>query len=130
MTYRVLAMLLLAIAAAGCTDNAASPAKQSSAPDTRAVSVQASDTACTLSAVTAPAGTISFTVTNTGAKTNEFYLVSADGAKVIGEVEDIGPGLSRNLVVDVSAGDYLSVCKPGMAGDGIRAAFTVTGPSR
>jgi iron uptake system component EfeO len=41
-------------------------------------------------------------------------------------VENIGPGLTRNLVVTAPAGKYTTACKPGMQGDGIRAAFEVT----
>lgn len=115
----VAAVLLLV----GCTDNApAGPA----ASDGRALSVQASDTACTLSATTAPSGTLTFSVTNTGSQVNEFYLLAADGLRIIAEVENIGPGLTRDLVLSAPAGDYFSACKPGMVGDGIRASFTVT----
>jgi iron uptake system component EfeO len=35
----------------------------------------------------------------------------------------------RTLIVDLPAGRYEAVCKPGMVGDGIRSALTVTGPS-
>ncbi len=45
----------------------------------------------------------------------------------MGEVENIGPGLSRNLVVDLPKGTYEGACKPGMVGDGIRETLTVTG---
>jgi iron uptake system component EfeO len=45
----------------------------------------------------------------------------------MGEVENIGPGLSRNLVVDLEKGTYEGACKPGMVGDGIRQKLTVTG---
>jgi iron uptake system component EfeO len=45
----------------------------------------------------------------------------------MGEVENIGPGVSRELHVELSAGKYQTACKPGMSGQGIRGAFTVTG---
>ena len=45
----------------------------------------------------------------------------------MGEVENIGPGLSRDLVVDLPKGTYEGACKPGMVGDGIRETLTVTG---
>ena len=48
----------------------------------------------------------------------------------MGEVENIGPGLSRNLVVDLPKGTYEGACKPGMVGDGIRQTLTVTGEPR
>jgi iron uptake system component EfeO len=42
-------------------------------------------------------------------------------------VENVGPGLSRDLVINVPAGRYVPACKPGMVGKGIRTDFTVTG---
>jgi len=41
-------------------------------------------------------------------------------------VENVGPQLSRQLVVNAPAGKYVTACKPGMTGEGIRADFTVT----
>ena len=40
------------------------------------------------------------------------------------------PGLSRDLVVNVPAGNYVPACKPGMTGKGIRSDFTVTDSGR
>jgi iron uptake system component EfeO len=45
----------------------------------------------------------------------------------MGEVENIAPGLSRELHVELPAGSYETACKPGMIGKGIRAALTVSG---
>jgi iron uptake system component EfeO len=90
------------------------------------ISVTSSSDACTLSATKAGSGTLTFKVKNTGSKVTEFYLYAADGLRIVGEVENIGPGLTRNLVVTAAPGKYLTACKPGMKGDGIRADFTVT----
>ena len=38
----------------------------------------------------------------------------------MGEVENIAPGLSRDLHVELPAGTYETACKPGMIGKGIR----------
>ncbi len=124
---RVLAVgaLLALPVLSGCTDNARS-AEEGAAGDPRALSVAASDTACSVSSTTAPAGRLTFTVTNSGSAVNEFYLLAADGMRVVGEVENIGPGITRDLVLTAPAGSYVTVCKPGMAGDGIRAPFTVS----
>ena len=43
------------------------------------------------------------------------------------EVENIAPGLTRELLAELPAGTYEAVCKPGMIGDGIRQELTVTG---
>jgi iron uptake system component EfeO len=91
-----------------------------------AITVSSTDDACKLSTTKAPAGTLTFEVTNDGSDVTEFYLLAEDGKRVLGEVENIGPGLSRNLVVKAPEGGYVTACKPGMSGDGIRADFTVT----
>ncbi len=91
------------------------------------ITVAASDTACEVSTATANAGNLTFEVTNKGNKVTEFYLY-AEGDRIMGEVENIAPGLTRKLNVEVAdAGTYQTACKPGMAGDGIRGPFTVTG---
>ena len=92
-----------------------------------ALTVDSSADACTVSAAEVPAGNTRFTVTNSGDAVTEFYLLGEDGLRIVGEVENIGPGLSRDLVVQLTAGSYLTACKPGMVGDGIgKTAFTVT----
>jgi iron uptake system component EfeO len=90
------------------------------------IAVQASDTSCEVARASADAGTSVFTVTNGGNKVTEFY-VYAPGDRVMGEVENIAPGLSRELHVELPAGSYQTACKPGMIGKGIRAGFTVSG---
>jgi len=105
--------------AAGCVSNAPSGSSG-------ALTVTSTATACTVSSTTAPSGTLTFKVTNAGTDATEFYLLAADGVAVVGEVEDIGPGLTRDMVVQAAPGSYITACKPGMTGDGIRAPFTVT----
>ncbi|MFT3889069.1 MAG: peptidase M75 family protein [Arachnia sp.] len=114
------AMAVGLLAATACTDNA--PA----AGDARTLTVSATDTACTVSAAEAPSGTVTFKVTNDGTKINEFYLLGEDGLRIVAEIENVGPGLTRDLVLTAPAGKYFTACKPGMVGEGIRAAFTVT----
>jgi iron uptake system component EfeO len=91
------------------------------------IKVSASDTACEVSATTAGAGNLTFEIANKGTKVTEFYLY-AEGDRIMGEVENIAPGLNRRLIVEVAdAGKYQTACKPGMSGTGIRGDFTVTG---
>ena len=52
-----------------------------------------------------PSGRLVFKVKNTGSKVTEFYLYAEDGLRIVGEVENIGPGLSRALVVNADAGN-------------------------
>jgi iron uptake system component EfeO len=113
-----------AAALAACTSTAP-PANDAAGGG--AISVTASDEACELGSTEAPAGTITFAVRNTGTKVTEFYIYGT-GDRIMGEVENIGPGLTRQLIVEVpDGGTYTTACKPGMVGDGIRAPFTVTG---
>ena len=115
------ALALIALLLAGCVSNA--PAGGGSGT----ISVESNATTCILSTNEAPAGTITFSVKNTGDEATEFYLLGEDGVRVIGEVENIGPGLTRDLVVQPGPGSYVAACKPGMTGDGIRFPFSVTG---
>jgi iron uptake system component EfeO len=90
------------------------------------ITVKASDTACDVAKSQLDAGTHVFTIANKGSKVTEFY-VYAEGDRVMGEVENITPGLSRELRVELPAGTYQTACKPGMVGDGIRTTLTVAG---
>jgi iron uptake system component EfeO len=98
---------------------------QGSDAESTAVTVESTADACTLSAARAPAGTVTFEVANAGSAVTEFYVYEADGSSVVAEVENIGPGVSRTLVVRLDAGTYVTACKPGQTGEGIRAGFTV-----
>jgi iron uptake system component EfeO len=111
---------------AGCTDNAPGGTDTTAGGNPRALTVQATDSECKLSTTSAPSGTVTFAVTNGGSKVTEFYLYGEDGKRVVGEVENIGPGITRELVLKVEPGNYITACKPGMVGDGIRAPFSVS----
>ncbi len=119
------AAIAAAAALAGCTSTA--PAANDSAGGGGPISVTAADDRCDVGTAEAPAGTLRFSVRNAGTKVTEFYLYG-EGDRIMGEVENVGPGLSRDLIVEVpDGGTYTTACKPGMVGDGIRAPFTVTG---
>ena len=91
------------------------------------ITVDASDAACQLSGTEGGAGANTFVITNNGTKVTEFY-VYGEGERVMGEVENISPGLQRKLIVQLGEpGTYQTACKPGMIGDGIRGDFNVTG---
>jgi iron uptake system component EfeO len=125
---KTLAVTALAVAApflAACTENA-DGGGAADGGNPRALSVESSDDACKVSAASAPAGTLTFNVTNTGSQVTEFYLLGEDGLRIVSEVENIGPSLNREMTVNAPAGKYFTACKPGMKGEGIRADFTVT----
>ncbi|MBB5874326.1 iron uptake system component EfeO [Allocatelliglobosispora scoriae] len=104
-----------------CTSDPDAPAA-----DDAVITVTANETACQVSRTDSPAGTVTFRIANTGTKVTEFYLY-AEGDRVMGEVENITPGLTRELTVGLPPGDYQTSCRPGMTGTGIRAAFSATG---
>jgi iron uptake system component EfeO len=121
----------VAVAVTGCSGTSPSGGGRTSGGAVPAgpITVRAADTSCRVSVVHAPAGTIRFTITNGGSKVTEFALHGRDD-RILGAVEDIGPGLSGQLVVEVPDGGlYTTACRPGLVGDGIRAPFTVTGPA-
>jgi iron uptake system component EfeO len=106
----------------GCAEDTPDAADDGTGP----VAVKATDSECDLSRRDVQSGTSTFTVTNGGSKVTEFY-VYAEGDRVMGEVENIGPGLKRDLIVELPTGKYQAVCKPGMVGSGIRGDLTVAG---
>jgi uncharacterized cupredoxin-like copper-binding protein len=98
----------------------------SSTNDAGAIAITASNNECKVADTSLDAGETTFKVTNDGGDVTEVY-VYANGDEVKGEVENIGPGTSRDFTVDLTAGDYEVACKPGMKGDGIRTKIVVTG---
>ena len=127
-------VILAALALSGCaakeSTKADTPAASSAAAKADAsapITVDATDTACTLSATQSGTGKRNFVVTNNGTKVTEFYVYGPTN-DVVAEVENISPGLKRSLDVEFPvAGTYRTACKPGMVGDGITAEFAVTG---
>ncbi len=110
---------LAAAVMAGCSS------KSDSTEGATIIDVVSTDDSCTVSQTTAPGGKVAFAVRNAGTKVTEFYLYGADGKTIIGEVENIGPGVSRTMTATPDAGTYITACKPGETGDGIRAEFSV-----
>ncbi len=114
-----LPVVLAATVLGACTSNSASSSDGT-------IGVTSTDDDCEITSGEAPSGNVVFEVVNDGSQVTEFYLLGDDGLRIVGEVENIGPGLTRNLIVQASPGEYFAACKPGMAGEGIRSAFTVT----
>ena len=114
----VVIVVVLAVASA-CASKGSSAEK---------VAVTASDSACDVSRTDLTSGSTTFAVTNKGTEVTEVY-VYGDDDKVMGEVENIGPGTSRDFTVDLGAGSYEVACKPGQVGTGIRTPITVSGTS-
>ncbi len=112
---------------AACGKDSTEPTASSSGAGK--IAVTATDTECKVARSDSGAGSVHFAVTNSGNKVTEFY-VYAEGDRVMGEVENIAPGVTRELLVDLEAGNYQTACKPGMSGKGLRNTFTVTGAKK
>ena len=105
----------LVAALAGCSSTQAD----------QAVAVTGTDTTCTPATSTVSAGTVELRFDNKGTKVNELYVLRPDGS-IVTEKEDVAPGVSARVTVELPAGSYMLQCKPGMTGDGIKAPLTVT----
>jgi iron uptake system component EfeO len=125
-TARRAAAVTTAVLFAGLTGCAKDAPAAAPGDTSGPVTVKATDSECALSRGEVKSGTSTFSISNGGSKVTEFY-VYAEGDRVIGEVENIGPGLKRDLIVELPTGKYQAVCKPGMVGDGIRGDLTVAG---
>src|SRR5919201_5661547 len=93
----------------------------------------------------APAGDVTFDVTNDAEQTHEFVVFQTDlpedqlptnedgdvdeegeGVQLIDEIEDIEGGDTQSLTVTLTAGSYVLICNlPGHYRQGMHASFTV-----
>ncbi|GAA1046812.1 MULTISPECIES: iron uptake system protein EfeO [Rothia] len=112
---------LLAMALTGCTPN-----NKGASDSDGTVSVTSTASECKLSTTEVKAGKTTFSVKNDGNEVTEFYVLAEDGLRILSEVENIGPSISRDLTVELAEGKYKTSCKPGMVGDGIVGDLTVT----
>lgn len=104
--------------------NASSGAAAKNASDKSSdVAITITDKDCAPNPATVPAGAVKFTVTNkNSAKVTEAELL--DGGKMLGEKENLTPGLSGDFSLTLTAGKYKVYC-PGA--DTSKTDFTVTG---
>ncbi len=130
VTWKSTAILALAAPAlllAACS----SSSEESSAPAAATtIAVTAGDTECVVSSASVASGPIEFAVTNSGSQVTEVYVYGKAGdafTTVVSEVENIGPGVQRDMSAELAPGTYEIACKPGQTGDGIRTVLTVTG---
>lgn len=88
------------------------------------IAVAGSDSACTPASKELASGKTTFVFTNSAKDVSELYVY--EGSKVVGEVEDVLSGSSKNLTVTLAPGKtYKLTCKPGQKGDGFSTEVTV-----
>ena len=125
-------LLALAALVAGCTSTGGEGD----------VDVSLRDDAVELSPATADAGSVTFAATNDGTVTHEIEVfsgdvdpstlpiennvASTDGLQLIDEIEDITPGSSADLTIDLETGTYVVMCNlPGHFEQGMYASLEV-----
>ncbi len=117
------------MAVAGCSSSGSggdgSAAPQPTETTATTITVTSTDSTCDLSSTATEPGPVTFSVRNDGGDVTEFYLYKQDGTTVVGEIEDVAPGLTRDLSVDAASGAYIAACKPTSDSEGIRVPFTV-----
>jgi len=108
-----IAAFVVSLAVAGCSsDDDEGTAKV----DGPTINVTLSDAGCEPRAITAAAGPTNFLVTNKGSSAvTEFEILQ--GGKILGEVENVIPGVDRNLGLTLKAGSYTTKCPGGSSFD-------------
>ncbi len=129
------------LGAVGCSSSSSSSSAGSS--DTGGVSATEKDFSIDLATSSAPAGSVTFNISNEGPSAHEFVIVKTDDAPdalpvkdntveedkvdVVDEAEDIAPSTTATLTTDLEAGSYVIICNiPTHYGLGMHAAFTVS----
>jgi iron uptake system component EfeO len=116
----------LALAASGCASSgSASSGTAASSDKTTTVTIDLTPQGCTPKPATVTAGAVQFNVTNKDAgSVSEAELRTGDLAKILGEQENLTPGLSGGFSLQLQPGSYKINC-PGATQP--HATFTVTG---
>jgi iron uptake system component EfeO len=142
------------LALAGCSTPAGSTSSAPSSGAEGTVKVTLTEWAVVLDKDTAPAGNVTFQVTNAGTQfKHEFVVIKTDlapadlpadetgkvdeagaGISFIGEVEELEIGASQTASFDLTAGKYVLICNIVEAAgghqshynEGMRVAFTVS----
>lgn len=148
----VVGVALVAMFAVGCSNGddtstasatASATGSMGDSTDGTAVAATVKDFELTVDPDASPAGEVNFTITNDGPSTHEFVIVESDLAPdalpvadglvtedsidVVDEAEDIAPGTTATLGVEMEAGSYVIICNiVGHYEQGMHAGFTVS----
>lgn len=119
-------LALVGLGLTACADNVdATSASASGSAGT--ITVTITDDGCELSPATAPAGQVTFSITNSGSVPNEFEILAEDRLRILSEKENIGPGTTVSLTTALREGTCFTASKPNMVGELVGLAeFTVT----
>lgn len=102
--------VLAVLGAAGCTEKKVA----SDDPSVQVVEVALSDVGCEPNSMSAKAGATTFAVSNEGSSgVTEFELMTEDKGRVLGEAENVGPGLESSFSLNLDAGSYTTYCPGG-----------------
>jgi uncharacterized cupredoxin-like copper-binding protein len=124
----------------------ASSGSSGSAGSSSTVGATEKDFAITLDSSTAATGAVNFHVSNEGPATHEFVVIktndapdalpldssgnvdeTAKGVAQVGLIQDITPGSSKDLPIDLQPGKYVVICNlPGHYKLGMNAGLTVS----
>ena len=106
----LLPVLPLGLTACGGSSSSGNGSDSGAGGKAKQVSLKLTDTGCTPASASVPAGSVKLEVANPGAtKSDEVELKNADGI-IMGERENIAPGLSSDFTLDLQPGEYVLNC--------------------
>lgn len=121
------ALLTAGLALTGCQKVSNEPDTGPSAKESRRLAITITDAGCQLQPTSISAGPVTFQVKNKDAKVvTEAELINAEG-RILGERENLTPGLGGSFSKNLDAGDYSIYC-PGAETETV--AFKVTGKAK
>jgi uncharacterized cupredoxin-like copper-binding protein len=141
----VVGLALVAASCGGDDDETADGGTATGGTSGGTVSATLADFTITLDPTSAPAGDVTFDVTNDAEQTHEFVVFQTDlaedalptdadgnvdetgeGVTLVDEIEDIAGGSTQSLDVSLDAGGYVVICNlPGHYAQGMHASLTV-----
>jgi uncharacterized cupredoxin-like copper-binding protein len=139
----VAAFAVAALGAVACSSSSSTSGSSAGGSDSGDVAATEKDFEIDLASSSAPAGSVTFNISNEGPSTHEFVIVQTDDAPdalptkdgevdedkltVVDEQEDIAPSTTAALTTTLDAGSYVIICNiPGHYQSGMHAAFTVS----
>ena len=116
--------LLVLILVAACSSSNENSSGSTTGSNARVVEVALTQAGCDPAEITIPAGPTKFQITNdNAAAVTEFEVL--DGTKILGEKENLTPGLNGSFSLDLKAGTYTLLCPNGTTSE--KGTLTVTG---